>query len=257
MSDVHFQQQIEAVVEILENANSVLVITGAGISAESGLPTYRGISGLYNNQDTEDGIRIEEALSGSMMVRNPEMTWKYLAQMEKACRGKSYNRAHEVIAQMETRFNRICVLTQNVDGFHHRAGSSNIIDIHGNLHDLYCLNCDFAESVPSYEGLNTPPICPKCDGHLRPDVVLFEEMLSTHKMQQLSLEYQKGFDAVFSIGTTSVFPYIAQPVVSAYHANIPTVEINPTQTQVSDFTNVKISEKAVKTLNAIWLNMQK
>lgn len=256
-SENDFWAQIESVVEILKRSKRIFIITGAGISAESGLPTYRGISGLYNKQDTEDGVRIEEALSGPMMLKDPKLTWKYLSQMEEACRGKSFNRAHEVIALMEKRFERICIFTQNVDGFHHKAGSTNIVDIHGNLHDLICQKCSFNETVKNYADLEIPPLCPNCNAILRPDVVLFEEMLSNTKMQKLSLEYRNGFDVVFSIGTTSVFPYIAQPVIAAYNANIPTIEINPTQTSVSDFITVKIPEKAVKTMNAIWLLLNK
>jgi NAD-dependent protein deacetylase/lipoamidase len=255
MSDIQFEQQIKQVVEILSKAKNLLFITGAGVSAESGLPTYRGISGLYNNKETDEGVSIEEALSGPMFVQNPALTWKYLSQMELACRGKSYNRAHEVIALMEDHFERICVLTQNVDGFHHKAGSTNVVDIHGNLHDLLCLQCDYQESVEDYENHQIPPTCPKCGCFLRPDVVLFGELLSPQKMQRLSMEFEKGFDAVFTIGTTSVFPYIAQPVVQAFFADIPTVEINPTQTDVSEYTRVKIEEKAVTTMNSIWMEL--
>lgn len=251
----NFDQQIAEVVQILNNANNLLFITGAGISAESGLPTYRGISGIYDNQDTEDGIRIEEALSGSMMRSRPDITWKYLAQMEEACRGKTYNRAHEIIALMEERFKRVCVLTQNVDGFHHKAGSSNVIDIHGCMNDLYCLNCEYETAVQDYTGESIPPVCPSCQGHMRPDVVLFEEMLSSKKTSRLQMEYQMGFDVVFSIGTTSVFPYIAHPVIAAAHANLPTIEINPTQTEVTNFVRIKIAEKAVATMNAIWMHL--
>lgn len=253
MSDKTFEQQTEEVASILQNSQNILFITGAGISAESGLPTYRGISGLYNNQHTEDGVRIEDALSGSMFQKQPEITWKYLLQMEEACRGKSYNRAHEVIALMESKFPRVCVLTQNVDGFHHQAGSTNIIDIHGNLHDLYCQQCDYNDSVNDYNHLDIPPKCPKCSGDVRPDVVLFEEMLSTRKTEKLMDEMQKGFDVIFSVGTTSVFPYIAQPIVNAHFEGLPTIEINPTHTRVSDYVDYKIAEKATLTLNTIWM----
>lgn len=253
MSGVDLEEQIREVVSTLLKAKNLLFITGAGVSAESGLPTYRGISGLYDNKDTEEGIGIEEALSGPMFVQRPELTWKYLSQMELACRGKSYNRAHEVIALMEKYFNRICVLTQNVDGFHHKAGSTNIVDIHGNLLDLLCMACEYRETVPDYSKCSIPPLCPACGNHLRPDVVLFGEMLSQRKLASLSLEFQKGFDVIFSIGTTSVFPYIAQPMVNAHLAGIPTIEINPTDTNVSDYARIKISERAVTTMNNIWM----
>jgi len=253
MSDSDFWNQIEQVVARLKQSHRLLFITGAGISADSGLPTYRGISGLYENKQTDEGMPIESALSGSMFQSHPAITWKYLSQIEETCRGKAYNRAHEVLAEMEKYFDHVCVLTQNVDGFHQQAGSKNVIDIHGNLHDLICERCDFKERVPDYTGLEIPPVCPRCGGMLRPDVVLFEEALSNRKLRQLSEEMENGFDLVFSVGTSSVFPYIARPVIAAFEANVATVEINPDQTRVSDFCHLKIKEKAATTMNAIWV----
>jgi NAD-dependent deacetylase len=111
----------EAIVQtagLLKNCRSILFITGAGISADSGLPTYRGIGGLYNDKVTEDGIPVEMALAGETLEKRPEVTWKYLSQIEKNCRNAKFNRGHEVIAEMEKRFERVWVLTQNIDGFH-------------------------------------------------------------------------------------------------------------------------------------------
>ncbi|MCP4750303.1 MAG: NAD-dependent protein deacylase [Proteobacteria bacterium] len=253
MTQAIFGERIDEVVSLLKRSNRILFITGAGISADSGLPTYRGISGLYNDKQTDEGIRIESALSGTMFKRCPKITWKYISQIEEHCRGKSYNRGHEVLAEMESHFERICILTQNVDGFHQKAGSKNVIDIHGNIHDLYCVECSYRTLVPDYSTLQIPPECPKCGKVVRPDIVLFEELLSTRKTQSLSEELQNGFDLVFSIGTTSVFPYIAQPVVLARHCGIPTVEINPAVTRISRLCGIRIAEKAAKSLNAIWM----
>lgn len=253
MEEAQFWNQVEQVVELLKCAKQILFISGAGISADSGLPTYRGVSGLYNDNATDEGYRIEAALSGQMFLQKPEITWKYISQIEKTCRGKSYNRGHEVLAEMEKHFHRTCILTQNVDGFHHKAGSRNIIDIHGNLQDIYCTACDYKTRVPDYGELYIPPRCPDCGGLIRPDVVLFDEVLSSSKTAHLSNELEKGFDLVFSIGTTSVFPYIAQPVVLAHYGNVPTIEINPSRTAVSELCTVKIPNTAARTLNAIWL----
>ena len=134
---------IDALVRILKKARSILFITGAGVSAESGIPTYRGIGGLYNVDTTEDGVAIEEALSASMLAKNPALTWKYLAQIGLAVQGARHNRAHEVIAEMESRFLRVWTLTQNVDGFHLAAGAKNVIEAHGNMHSLSCTRCSF------------------------------------------------------------------------------------------------------------------
>lgn len=104
---------ITEVVALLRNAKSLLFITGAGLSADSGLPTYRGIGGLYNGADADTGLPIEELLSGRSFRADPARTWKYLAEIGKAGRGKTPNRGHQVIAEMERHFPRVWVLTQN------------------------------------------------------------------------------------------------------------------------------------------------
>lgn len=243
---------IEKIVDRLRTCGSVLFITGAGISADSGLPTYRGIGGLYNDQHTDDGIPIEEALSGRMMRTNPALCWKYLSQIELACRGARFNRGHEIIAEMEKRFERLWILTQNIDSFHHQAGSKNIIDIHGSSHKLICTQCSYSKTVADYSGLDMPPHCPACSAIVRPDVVLFGEMLATDKCDLLSQQLAQGFDIVFSIGTTSVFPYIAQPVIQAKHLGSATIEINPSHTEVSGIVDFKIPLGAADALEKIW-----
>jgi NAD-dependent deacetylase len=249
-------QALDATADILRKARSVLFITGAGISADSGLPTYRGIGGLYEEIDTPEGIPIEEALSGGMMRRDPGLTWKYIHQIESSCRGASFNRAHEVLAEAEKRFERVLVLTQNVDGLHRRAGSRNVIDIHGDVHDLLCTACEYRTSVSDYSALDPLPRCPECGSVVRPDVVLFGELLSTSKVDALERELRAGFDVVFSIGTTSAFPYIARPVLEARYTGRLAVEVNPGETFVSRAVDVKISMRAAEACDALWRRLE-
>jgi len=229
-----------------------MFITGAGLSADSGLPTYRGIGGLYESELTDEGLPIEEALSGHMMRRRPEVCWKYIARMEESFRGSQHNLGHEVIAEIEGRVEHACVLTQNVDGFHLAAGSRNVIAIHGDIHELMCTQCRGTLTVPDYEGMEIPPECAECGGLVRPAVVLFGEMLPFDAVASLQGELVGGFDLVFTIGTTSVFPYIAQPVVDAKRQGIPTVEINPGSSEVSTLVDIQIPARAVDALSAIW-----
>ncbi len=243
---------IDRVVEILQGCRELLFITGAGISADSGLPTYRGIGGLYNVEDTEDGLPIEVLLSGEMMRSRPELTWKYLGQIERAARGAKHNRAHEVIAEMEAHFDRVWTLTQNVDGFHRQAGSTCVLEIHGDLHHLLCPACAWRVTVENYSTLEIPPRCPRCAGTVRPDVVLFGETLPEAVLQQLYDECARGFDAVIAVGTTAVFPYIAGPVQWARRTGWATVEINPGESRVSPLVDVKLSLGAAVALDAIW-----
>jgi NAD-dependent deacetylase len=247
---------IDRVVELLASSSSLLFITGAGISADSGLPTYRGIGGLYNVNETEEGMPIEELLSGQMMRCRPELTWKYLAQIARATQGASFNRGHAVIAEMEARFERVCTLTQNIDGFHRQAGTKNLIEIHGDLHDLLCTRCTYRRTIESIDQIEVPPRCPECGAIVRPDVVLFGEMLSQRKIGQLYDELQAGFDMVWTIGTTSVFPYIIEPVLLARQQGWATVEINPGTSRVSQVVDVKLAMGAAAALDAIWRRYQ-
>lgn len=244
--------RVEQVAGLLRGARSVLFVTGAGLSADSGLPTYRGIGGLYQDTDPEDDLPIESLLSGETMARRPDLTWKYLLQIERACRGAGPNRGHAVIAEMERHFERVWVLTQNVDGFHHRAGSRNVIDIHGGLHTIRCTRCRYAQDVADYTAFSGVPRCPDCGAVVRPAVVLFGERLPARQLGAYQVETGRGFDVVFSVGTTSVFPYISAPVLDAYHRRTPSVEINPGDTDVTEFVTVKLRLGAAAALDAIW-----
>lgn len=247
-------ETVHTIAEILAaEVRRIFIVTGAGISADSGLPTYRGIGGLYNSGETEDGYTIEEAISGDMIYRNPAISWKYISQIEASCREASFNRAHEVIAEMDKAFDHVCVLTQNIDGFHHRAGSENVIDIHGDIHDLRCMSCEYTDTVEDYSALtDLPPVCPDCGGMIRPGVVLLGEQLPLDKVDRIMEEWAEKFDIVFTVGTTSMFPYISQPVHYARYHDILTVEINPGETYVTDIVDFKIDAGAAKTLDAIW-----
>lgn len=235
----------------LERAQRVLFITGAGVSAESGLPTYRGVGGLYEAAETPEGVTIEAALSGAMLRRDPALCWKYIAQIESACRGAGHNRAHDLIAAFQERV-ETCVLTQNVDGFHAQAGSENLIEIHGDIHELQCTECAWHDRVEDYADLSIPPHCPRCHSLVRPRVVLFGEMLPPGAIARLSEELQRGFDLVFTVGTTSGFSYIAQPVLMAAAQGLPTVEINPSITPVSHAVSLRFACGAGEALESIW-----
>lgn len=247
---------LHTVVARVRRARRILVITGAGISADSGLPTYRGFGGLYNeSQATEEGIPIEVALSGDMMATSPAITWKYLAHIEETCRRAAPNMAHRVVAALQD-IAPTTVLTQNIDGFHREAGSKDLIEIHGDLFELHCTHCDYSATVEDYADLGEiPPPCPHCFAHLRPAVVLFGEALPTQAIHQLHRVLDEGYDVVFSVGTTSVFPYIAQPFAFASHFGALAVEINPGETQVSRFANVIWRVGAAKALTELWAQL--
>jgi NAD-dependent deacetylase len=241
---IDIEQKLEVVATELCRAKRVLFITGAGISADSGLPTYRGVGGLDNTEQTEEGFPIEQCLSASMFRVRPEITWKYMLRIGEAVVKCQPNPAHKIIAQWEKDFalrgGNVLVFTQNIDGYHRLAGSENVLEIHGTLSELICTKCAWETSLDlqaSHHPLlqDAVPKCPKCHAVIRPRIILFEEMLPRQVLAQFAEEFAggSGFDMVFSIGTSAMFPYITEPVYEAIRHGITTVEINPAMGELS------------------------
>ena len=236
---------------LLRKARRVLFITGAGVSAESEIPTFRGATAAFANGMTEDGVPFEKALSGETLERNPALSWKYLFRLEASIRGKVPNAAHRVLAALQTPGRAIFVATQNIDELHQRAGSRNVFELHGNLRRIHCTECDYAVHLETYESLPKLPRCPQCEAVLRPDVVLYGEQLPADVCRDFSDEQDKGFDLVFSIGTTSLFLYVIEPVLAAARRGIPVVEINPDRTPISDLADFRFAGTAGLTLEKL------
>ncbi|MBK6335937.1 MAG: NAD-dependent deacylase [Betaproteobacteria bacterium] len=250
------EDTIARIAELLRQSRRILFVTGAGISADSGLPTYRGVAGLYEGKETEEGLPIEAALSGEVFALRPDITWKYLAQIERNCRGARPNAAHRAIAELERRLARVQVFTQNVDGLHRKAGSRDLIEVHGSLDTLHCPRCRYRSAVESLEGRDLPPQCPRCGSVLRPDIVLFGESLPEGAIDRLLATLAEGVDMVFAIGTTAVFPYVAHPVMAAARARIPTVEINPAPTRLSEYVEFRLRLGAAEAMTTIMARLE-
>ncbi|MDR2346888.1 MAG: hypothetical protein LBE18_12565 [Planctomycetaceae bacterium] len=261
--------------DYLCDSNRVLFITGAGLSADSGLPTYRGVGGLYNNKLTAEGYPIEQCLSASMFLSHPEITWKYMLAIADSIFHCEPNDAHKIIAELESEFEKqnkkVFVLTQNIDGYHKQAGSKNVFEIHGNLRKLFCTNnnCNWSEylGTDSVTDQNQeiiksklikrldnikekmPPACPLCGSLIRPDIILFEESLPLDVLTQFEYEFGKGdkFDLVISVGTSAMFPYITAPVLKSIQYGKKTVDINPTVNILSESVNLYIQSTAAAT----------
>jgi NAD-dependent deacetylase len=250
---------LQRLARFLYAARNPLFITGAGMSADSGLPTYRGVGGLYESGPTAEGISIEDALSGRMLLQRPELAWKYLWQIGSAIRQARPNRGHEVLAAIEREKPRTWVLTQNIDGFHQAAGSRNVIEIHGHLQDLRCVACRYVTGTAAFFHPCTerppvlPPRCPDCGFVLRPSVVMFGEALPVEAVRALSeVVFKHPPDLVIVIGTTAVFPYIELPVREARERQVPTFEINPYPSAISDLVDGRVPERAACALERLW-----
>lgn len=227
-----FSEPLAAVRAALHQSERILFVTGAGISADSGLPTYRGVGGLYDGKATDDGYAIEEALSATVWQARPDITWKYLWQIGHACVDAQPNVAHVAIAQWQRQKPACALLTQNVDGLHRKAGSTDLIEIHGHAFDLYCCDCgrsfDAGQLINNYhEGFTSVPTCSQCGGIVRPNVVLFEEALPERAIARLQGILNQPLDMVVSIGTSAAFPYIVQPLLIGRREGAVCVDINP------------------------------
>ena len=228
-------------VERLAAVRSVGAITGAGVSSESGIRTYRGRGGIYD--DPDEGERTVEALSGPTLLADPDRTWRALAGLAGQAAGARPNAAHLALAAIERAVESFVLLTQNVDGLHASAGCRNVIDIHGDIHAARCLSCGRRRRFELREiaGLAAAPSCARCGGVLRPDAVLFGELLPGDKLRRI----HEGFceappDLVLVAGTSALFPYISGPVELAHRAGRLTVEINPEPTALTPIVDYSL-----------------
>ncbi len=207
----------------LATAKSVTVLTGAGVSAESGVPTFRDAqTGLWAKFPPED------LATPSAFERNPKLVWEWYAWRRQLVAEAKPNPAHCALANMESLFPEFHLITQNVDGLHQSAGSRQVIELHGNITRTRCHNERTIISEWQDQG-DVPPRCPNCGGLLRPDVVWFEEPLPAPEVEA-AFRASVGCDVFLSIGTSGrVYPAAMLPL-EALRGGATVVEINPQPT---------------------------
>jgi NAD-dependent deacetylase len=217
--------------EAFHEATRVVALTGSGISAESGVPTFRDAqTGLWERYDPL------ELATPEAFARDPRLVWEWYEWRRGLVANAEPIAGHEALADLESRIPGFTLVTQNVDGLHQRAGSRRVIELHGNIMRSRC--SEDGMIVREYEGEETSPRCPRCGEFLRPDVVWIGEMLPSGQLEEAS-EAARGCNLFLSIGTSSlVYPAAALPY-EALENGATLVEINPTQTPLSanaDFT---------------------
>jgi NAD-dependent deacetylase len=233
----------------LKTVRSVAAISGAGISADSGLPTYRGKGGVYDDPVAGDALMAD--LAASTLVREPDRTWRAIGALMRLAGEAAPNAGHRALAVIEEKAERFVLLTQNIDGLHRRAGSRNVIEIHGSGQMARCTACGTRCAIDAASSLERTPRC-ACGAMLRPDVVLFEERLDPADLERLDREfYQQVPDLVVIIGTSALFNYIVDPVLFAMDERKITVEINVERTIVSDHVSFFLQGTASEFLPAI------
>jgi NAD-dependent deacetylase len=209
----------------LRKARRVAVLTGAGISAESGIPTFRDAqTGFWANYNPEDLATPEGFL------KNPKLVWEWYAMRRNKVRDVEPNPGHHALAEMEKRLPHFTLITQNVDGLHRRAGNIRILELHGNIQKVKCF--ERGHPAEHWEEKEIPPRCLRCGSWLRPDVVWFGAMLPPEILNE-SFEATRSCDLFFSIGTSSLVHPAASLPFEASHLGIPVVEVNPEETPFS------------------------
>jgi NAD-dependent deacetylase len=220
------QAAVEAIRQ--QKPRSVVVLTGAGVSADSGIPTFRGEGGLWRN------FRAEDLATPEAFARNPLLVWEWYEWRRSIVRNAEPNAAHRAIASLSDAL----VVTQNVDGLHHRAGSQNVIELHGNLFRARCVREEVTRDA-SNPFAELPPRC-ECGALLRPDVVWFGEMLPEGAFAKAGIAVRDA-DLLLVIGTSGVvFP--AAGLVSLHQGL--SIEINPQLSAISSSCTFAIAAKA-------------
>jgi NAD-dependent deacetylase len=242
---------IDAVGVLLTQARSALFITGPALTVDSGLGCYRGIPGLQRRKP-EDGKLFEAVLSADMLAAKPETTWKYLVEIDATVRGTKPNRGHDVLVELERALPRMTIMTINVDRLHQRAGSRNVIEMHGALHDLLCRTCELSSRCESFQQLPIPPRCATCNNVLRPDMPLFGDPLPVDPFTRLQAELDEGFDMVFAVGVGKMYSYLARPLLLAKQEGLPTIEIGNEQTDLSEVVDFRFKSSPARVLDLIW-----
>jgi NAD-dependent deacetylase len=229
-------------VAALRGAKSVFVLTGSGISAESGLPTFRGVGGLWRTH------RVEELASPEGFARDPILVWTWYNERKAAHERAQPNAGHLALAQLEMAFDDFTLATQNVDSLHLRAGSRNVLELHGSLREARCTNCAARRPLPA-AGLPRDEIDHSCGGRWRPDIVWFGESLP-HDVWQKAREAAARADVILVVGTSAVV-YPAAALATNYNRAAFVAEINPEPTPISDRVACTLRGSAAEVLPRI------
>lgn len=250
MTEESFDNIAQTIAERLAAAQRVAVLTGAGVSAESGVATFRDPDGLWQK------FRPEELASMNGFLKNPNLVWQWYQARRDVLERVQPNAGHLALATMQRLFQErgrtFTLITQNVDRLHQRAGSTDVVELHGNIVENYCSRCTkphqyvYSEHPEQQE----PPRCQYCGGMIRPAVVWFGEMLPVEALAQAEDAAEQA-DVLFSIGTSAeVYPAAGLPRHAQQHGAF-VVEINPTPTSLSRLVHLAVAAKSGEVLPVI------
>ena len=228
----------DSIAEKIRDFRKIVFVTGAGISQESGIPTFRGNEGLWRNYDPMKLATIDA------FYDDPKLVWEWYNDRRKNILNAQPNEGHKAIAELE-KYAEVVVLTQNIDGLHQRGGSAKVLELHGSIIKIKCTVCDFNEEIKS-EISTVPPMC-KCGNILRPDVVWFGEGLPQDVWQE-AIIHASQCDLMIIAGTSLVVSPANTLPLYAKQNNAFLLEINPENTEMSSEMNIEIRNSSVSAL---------
>lgn len=232
--------------EIIKNSRNMVVFTGAGISVPSGIPDFRSSNGLYN-QKSSTNIPPEVIVSHSFFVNHTKDFYDFYK--EKMCYPKANpNEAHKYFASLEKQNKSVVVVTQNIDNLHQAAGSNFVYELHGSVHRNYCQRCNAFYDLDYILSSESIPICPKCGGIIKPDVVLYEEPLDSDTINRAICAISSA-DTMIIVGT-SLMVYPANSFVR-YFRGPHLILINKDATAFDDYAELVFNEDIIKVIEKI------
>lgn len=232
---------IDQLAQTIAKCSRCAVLTGAGISAESGVPTFRGKDGLWGKFKPEELATVEAFMSNSKMV------WEWYNWRRELMGKVKPNPGHLALAELESLIPTFCLITQNVDGLHQQAGSETLLELHGNIHRNKCLDCNAPFLGNDEIDPDTIPRCERCGGQIRPDVVWFGEMLNPSTIEA-AFKAAETAEVFMSIGTSAlVHPAASLPIAAKQHGAT-LIEINPEQTPLTASADIYFPTSSGKLL---------
>lgn len=239
---------LTAALSKIKDAGRVAVLTGAGISAESGVPTFRGTGGYWKN------YKAEELATPEAFQANPELVWEWYSMRREICGKAEPNAGHKVIAELESYCKEFLLITQNVDGLHRRAGSKRMKEIHGCIDEARCTFCNQVFSLPPLDRTPKLPTCPDCGSLARPHIVWFGESYFPGMLEDCH-EFTKFADLIFIVGTSGMISAPMNIALAAIRRGAYSIEINPERSTITPNVSLYIQESAGKALTEIWKHL--
>ena len=231
------ENEITKAYELVNEADKITVLSGAGISAESGIPTFRGDGGLWNN------YRPEELATPKAFFENPEIVWQWYDWRRSLMKKAEPNAGHFALTELQRQKKDFNLITQNVDGLHQKAGTQDLIEIHGNLWEMRCTSCNRIEKSYEVPLPVIPPKCSACGEMMRPNIVWFGEIIPIQIIDRCIIAIEEC-DLLLIVGTSGMVEPAASFGIMAKKKEIPVIELNLDHTPNTGLYDISIRAKS-------------